>query len=264
MRKNKLKKLLRDGTPVFNGWLQIPSSVSAEIMANQPWDSLTIDMQHGLVDYPNALSMLQSISTTDVTPMVRVNWNEPVQIMKVLDAGSYGIICPMVSNKKDAEKFVQACMYPPNGFRSFGPMRGLLYGGNDYAKFANEEILKFAMIETREALENLDDIMSVKGIDGIYIGPADLSLAVGEEPGFDKPENSKAYEQIIKILDHSKKNNIFAGIHNGTPEYALKMIDIGFNIVTVGADQLFIKNEGLNLINKLKGKQKNETKSKSY
>lgn len=264
MRKNKLKKLLRDGTPVFNGWLQIPSSVSAEIMANQPWDSLTIDMQHGLVDYPNALSMLQSISTTDVTPMVRVNWNEPGQIMKVLDAGSYGIICPMVSNKKDAEKFVQACMYPPNGFRSFGPMRGLLYGGNDYAKFANEEILKFAMIETREALENLDDIMSVKGIDGIYIGPADLSLAVGEEPGFDKPENSKAYEQIIKILDHSKKNNIFAGIHNGTPEYALKMIDIGFNIVTVGADQLFIKNEGLNLINKLKGKQKNETKSKSY
>ena len=171
MRKNKLKKLLRDGTPVFNGWLQIPSSVSAEIMANQPWDSLTIDMQHGLVDYPNALSMLQSISTTDVTPMVRVNWNEPGQIMKVLDAGSYGIICPMVSNKKDAEKFVQACMYPPNGFRSFGPMRGLLYGGNDYAKFANEEILKFAMIETREALENLDDIMSVKGIDGIYIGP---------------------------------------------------------------------------------------------
>ena len=264
MRKNKLKKLLRDGTPVFNGWLQIPSSVSAEIMANQSWDSLTIDMQHGLVDYPNALSMLQSISTTDVTPMVRVNWNEPGQIMKVLDAGSYGIICPMVSNKKDAEKFVQACMYPPNGFRSFGPMRGLLYGGNDYAKFANEEILKFAMIETREALENLDDIMSVKGIDGIYIGPADLSLAVGEEPGFDKPENSKAYEQIIKILDHSKKNNIFAGIHNGTPEYALKMIDIGFNIVTVGADQLFIKNEGLNLINKLKGKQKNETKSKSY
>ena len=264
MRKNKLKKLLRDGTPVFNGWLQIPSSVSAEIMANQPWDSLTIDMQHGLVDYPNALSMLQSISTTDVTPMVRVNWNEPGQIMKVLDAGSYGIICPMVSNKKDAEKFVQACMYPPNGFRSFGPMRGLLYGGNDYAKFANEEILKFAMIETREALENLDDIMSVKGIDGIYIGPADLSLAVGEEPGFDKPENSKAYEQIVKILDHSKKNNIFAGIHNGTPEYALKMIDIGFNIVTVGADQLFIKNEGLNLINKLKGKQKNETKSKSY
>ena len=205
MRKNKLKKLLRDGTPVFNGWLQIPSSVSAEIMANQPWDSLTIDMQHGLVDYPNALSMLQSISTTDVTPMVRVNWNEPGQIMKVLDAGSYGIICPMVSNKKDAEKFVQACMYPPNGFRSFGPMRGLLYGGNEYAKFANEEILKFAMIETREALENLDDIMSVKGIDGIYIGPADLSLAVGEEPGFDKPENSKAYEQIIKILDHSKK-----------------------------------------------------------
>ena len=105
--------MMKEGKPVFNGWLQIPSSVSAEIMSNQPWDSLTIDMQHGLIDYSNAVPMLQSISTTDVTPMVRVNWNDPGQIMKILDAGSYGVICPMISNKQDAEKFVQACMYPP-------------------------------------------------------------------------------------------------------------------------------------------------------
>ena len=157
-------------------------------MANQNWDSLTLDMQHGVIDYSHAISMLQTISTTDVTPLARVNWNEPGQIMKILDAGCYGIICPMVSNKEEAEKFVQACMYPPHGYRSFGPVRGLIYGGADYAVHANDEMLKFAMIETKESLDKLDEIMSTPGLDGIYIGPADLSLAIGETPGFDRPE----------------------------------------------------------------------------
>ena len=150
-------------------------------MSHQGWDSLTIDMQHGVVDYPNALQMLQAISTTEAVPMARVNWNEPGQIMKILDAGCYGVICPMVSNRKEAENFVKACLYPPKGYRSFGPIRGLLYGGSDYGKYANDEILKFAMIETKEALENLDAIMSTPDLSGIYIGPADLSLAIGED-----------------------------------------------------------------------------------
>ena len=187
MRKNNIKKLIKEGKPVINGWLQIPHSYPAEVMAKQGYDSLTIDMQHGVVDYPNALQMLQAISTTDVVPMARVNWNEPGQIMKILDAGAYGVICPMVSNRQEAERFVQACMYPPKGYRSFGPIRGLLYGGADYGKHANDEILKLAMIETKEALSNLDEIMSTEGLDGIYIGPADLSLAVGAEPSFDIP-----------------------------------------------------------------------------
>ena len=180
MRKNKLKEIFKNGKSAINGWLQIPNSFTAELMANQSWDSLTLDMQHGVIDYPDALGMLQAISSTDVVPMVRVNWNEPGQIMKILDAGAYGIICPMVSNKKEAENFIKACMYPPKGFRSYGPIRGLVYGGGDYADKANEEILKFAMIETKESLENLDEIMSTPGLDGIYIGPADLSLALGK------------------------------------------------------------------------------------
>ena len=103
MRKNKLKQMFKNGEPIINGWLQIPSAFSAEVMAHQGWDSCTIDMQHGVVDYPNALGMLQALSTTDVTPLARVNWNEPGQIMKILDAGCYGVICPMVSNRKEAE-----------------------------------------------------------------------------------------------------------------------------------------------------------------
>ena len=98
MRKNKLKEKLLKGESVVNGWLQIPSSFSAEVMAKQGWDSITMDLQHGVIDYPNALQMLQAISTTETVPMARVNWNEPGQIMKILDAGCYGVICPMVSN----------------------------------------------------------------------------------------------------------------------------------------------------------------------
>ena len=116
MRRNKLKEIFQKGNAAVNGWLQIPNSFTAELMAYQNWDSLTLDMQHGVIDYPNAVGMLQAISTTDVVPMARVNWNEPGQIMKILDAGAYGIICPMVSNKLEAENFVKACLYPPNGY----------------------------------------------------------------------------------------------------------------------------------------------------
>ena len=240
MRKNRLKQLFKDGKPAVNGWLQIPNSFTAELMANQNWDSLTLDMQHGVIDYPNAVGMLQSISTTNVVPLARVNWNEPGQIMKILDAGAYGIICPMVSNRKEAENFVQACMYPPNGYRSYGPIRGLVYGGQDYADKANDEILKFAMIETKESLNNLDEIMQTPGLDGIYIGPADLSLAIGEKPSFDKAEGDPVYKVIMKILDHAKKNKIIAGIQNGQPEYAEKMIKLGFQLVTIGSDQRYM------------------------
>ena len=262
MRKNKLKEIFKKNKSVINGWLQIPSSFSAEVMAHQGWDSLTIDMQHGVIDYPNALQMLQAISSTDTVPMARVNWNEPGQIMKILDAGAYGVICPMVSNREQAEKFVQACLYPPKGYRSFGPIRGLIYGGSDYANHANDEILKLAMIETSEALQKLDEIMSTPGLDGIYIGPADLSIAIGQKPAFDNSEGSPTYEQIINILKHAKKNNLVAGIHNSTPEYAQKMIDIGFQLVTIGSDQRYMSAGAKSSVSKLKNiKSKEESKA---
>ena len=132
--------------------------------------------------------------------------------MKILDAGCYGVICPMVSNRKEAEKFVNACQYPPNGYRSFGPIRASIYGGSDYAKHADKEILKLAMIETKEALEKLDEILDTPNLDGIYIGQADLSLAVGKL-GFDKPKIQKL---IKKFLEFLMLKNLLAGLHNGT------------------------------------------------
>ena len=262
MRKNKLKELFKAGKPIINSWLAVPNSFSAEVMANQGWDSLTIDMQHGLVDYPNAVKMLQAISTTETTPMARVNWNEPGQIMKILDAGCYGVICPMVSNKEEAKNFVQACQYPPKGYRSFGPVRASIYGGGDYVKYADQEILKLAMIETKESLEKLDEILDTPNLDGIYIGPADLSLAIGEEPGFDKAENTDAYKEILRILESEKKRNLITGIHNGTAEYAQKMIDKGFDLVTVGSDSRYITAGAKSDLEKLKGIK--GSKSKGY
>ncbi len=259
MRENKLKEIFKSGKSAINGWLQIPNSFTAELMANQDWDSLTLDMQHGLIDYQNALGMLQAISTTNVVPMARVNWNQPGEIMKILDAGAYGIICPMVSNSKEAEKFVKACLYPPDGYRSNGPIRSLIYGGPGYEDKANSEILKFAMIETKESLENLDEIMKTPGLDGIYIGPADLSLAIGQKPSFDKPEGDPVYDVIMEILEHAKKNKIIAGIQNGQPEYAEKMIKKGFQLVTIGSDQRYMTAASKSALSKLKKDQKKDS-----
>ena len=204
-------------------------------MAHQGWDSLTIDLQHGVIDYAAAVAMLTAISTTDTVPVVRAPWLDPGIIMKMLDAGAYAVICPMVNTRADAELLVAATHYAPRGTRSFGPVRALLYGGADYALHADDTIVVFAMIETKQALDNLEDIVSVKGLDAVYIGPSDLSLALGCKPTFDDVEPPVA-EAIDRILASAKKHGIAAGIHNGTPEAALKRIEKGFQFVTVSSD----------------------------
>ena len=235
MRPNRLRELWRAGGAAVNGWLAIPNSFSAETMAHQGWDSLTIDLQHGLVDYAAMVPMLQAISTTPTVPVVRVPWLEAGILMKVLDAGAYGVICPMVNTREDAQRLVAYTHYAPRGTRSFGPVRASLYGGADYAAHANDTIVTFAMIETAAALDQLDDILSVEGLDAIYVGPSDLSLALGCRPVFDDVD-PKAAEAIDHILARAKHHGVVAGIHNGTTEAALARIAKGFQFVTVGSD----------------------------
>ena len=152
MRINRVKKLWREGKPAVGGWLSIPHCLPAEAMAHTGLDWLCIDMQHGCIDYSDTVPMLTAISTTNVVPFVRVPWNEPSIIMKVLDAGSYGVIVPMVSNRAEAERAVAACRYPPKGMRSNGPNRVLLYAGADYQKHANDEVACIVMVETAEGI----------------------------------------------------------------------------------------------------------------
>lgn len=239
MRENRLRSIWKSGGAVVNGWLAIPSSFSAETMAHQGWDSLTIDLQHGVVDYASMIPMLQAISTTDTVPVVRVPWLEAGILMRTLDAGAYGVICPMVNTREDAQKLVAWTHYAPRGTRSFGPVRASLYGGADYAEHANDTIVTFAMIETAQALDNLDEILSVEGLDAIYIGPSDLSLALGCRPVFDDVD-PKAAEAIAHILARAKAHGLVAGIHNGTTDGALARIAKGFQFVTVGSDARFM------------------------
>jgi 4-hydroxy-2-oxoheptanedioate aldolase len=238
-RANGVREAWAQGRAVINSWCGIPSSFAAEVMANQGWDSLVVDMQHGMIDYQIMVTMLQGISTTNVTPMVRVPWNDPAHIQKALDAGAYGIVCPMINNRAEAEKFVGSMRYAPLGYRSSGPIRASLYGGADYHAKANDIVVAFGMIETREAMENLDEIMSVKGLDAIYIGPSDLSISYGHPPGGDKPD-PWMMEALKKVLDACKRHKVQPGIHCGAASYAKQMIAMGFTFVTVGGDNRFM------------------------
>jgi 4-hydroxy-2-oxoheptanedioate aldolase len=235
MRANKLREIWAAGGAAVNGWLAIPNSFSAETMAHQGWDTLTIDLQHGVVDYATMLPMLQAISTTATVPLVRVPWLEPGILMKTLDAGAYGVICPMVNTVDDAAKLVAWTHYAPQGTRSFGPVRALLYGGADYPQHANHTIVTFAMIETAQALDNLDKILAVEGLDAVYIGPSDLSLSLGCKPTFDDLDPTAA-QAVDHIVARAKAHGVVAGIHNGSPEAARARIAKGFQFVTVSSD----------------------------
>jgi 4-hydroxy-2-oxoheptanedioate aldolase len=235
MRENRLRTLWQAGQTVHNGWLAIPNSFATEVMAHQGWDSLTIDMQHGVIDYAALVPMLQAITTTATVPIVRVPWLEPGIVMKALDAGAYGVICPMVNTREDAQRLVAYTNYAPKGTRSFGPVRAALYGGPDYAQRANDTIVRFAMIETAQALDNLDNILSVEGLDAIYVGPSDLSLALGCRPVFDDVDPPVA-QAIEHIVARAKVHGVVAGIHNGVPEIAKARIAKGYRFVTLGSD----------------------------
>src|ERR1700730_840495 len=182
-RANRIREIWAEGKAVINSWCGIPSSWSAEVMALMGWDSLVVDMQHGLIDYQVMVTMLQGISTSNTVPLVRVPWNDPAHIQKALDAGAYGIVCPMINNRAEAEKFVGSMRYAPVGYRSSGPIRAALYGGADYHAKANDIVVAFGMIETQEALDKLDQDLSVKGLDAIYVGPSASWAPCGSNPG---------------------------------------------------------------------------------
>lgn len=239
MKANKLKEIWAKGGCVLNGWLSIPNAFSAEIMAAQGYDSIGIDLQHGIVDYQDAVGMLQAMRASDVTPLVRPAWLDPVYIMKALDAGAYGVICPMINSRKEAEELVSYVRYPPLGVRSYGPSRAAIStGGGDYLRESDQEIVCFAMIETAEALGKLDDIVSTPGLDGVYIGPADLTIGLTGKKypaGFDR-EEPEIIDAIDRILRASHDADIKAALHCGSPTYAAKAAKWGFDLVTVSND----------------------------
>nr|WP_216821301.1 aldolase/citrate lyase family protein [Marinobacterium profundum] len=213
--------------------MSLPDSYAAEVIGHAGVDSVTVDLQHGMMGFDQMLPMLQAISSTPATPLVRVSTCEPATIMKVLDAGAYGIICPQVDNAEICRRFVSACLYPPSGNRSFGPSRGLTYGGSDYVTKSEGELLLLAMIESREALDNLDDILDVPGLSGIYIGPNDLALSMGYMPGVVITEVEQAIERVLQT---ALSRGLFVGIFCADECNAKKRVEQGFHLVTPGND----------------------------
>ena len=239
MRANTLRTIWARGEAVVNGWLSIPSAFSAEVMAHQGFDALTVDMQHGVVDYQVAVTMLQAISTTSVIPLARVPWNDPARVMKILDAGVYGVICPMINTRSQAEALVAACKYAPRGYRSWGPVRALIYAGSDYGDHADDDLVVMPMIETAEAVKNIEEILRVPGVDAVYVGPSDLSLTLGCKPRLDQTD-PPVVEAQQRIVEACKRHGVVAGIHNATAAYALKMIAAGYQFVTLASDSRFL------------------------
>ncbi len=230
-----LKSHFTAGGTAINGWCAIPSPVTAEIVARAGFDMCTVDLQHGLVDYQAALTMLQAMQGAPVPVLARVPWNEPGIIMKCLDAGFSGVICPMVNTAEDARRLVAASRYAPLGGRSFGPTRASMVHGAGYAKAANHSVLVIAMIETREALGNLDAILGVEGLDGVYVGPSDLGLSLGYEPTLD-PTAPEVLEAIATIGSRARAAGMIAGCHCGSPAMVRRMQAQGFHFGSLLTD----------------------------
>jgi len=228
MRRNELRRIIAGGGTVLNGWLAIANSYSAEMMAHQGFDSVTIDLQHGPVDFQAAVGMLQAISTTPAVPMVRVPHNEPILTLKLLDAGAYGVICPMINS------------------------RAVFYGGADYWQHANDEILLFAMVETRQAVGNLDDIVSVDGIDGVYVGPSDLSMSVGKAPSLD-PQDPDVLGMIKTICEGTRKRGKIAGVHTDGAKTAVRRFGEGYQLCTLLNDARLLANAASAAVREARG-----------
>src|SRR5579859_7185836 len=239
MRRNELIERWRVGKPASNCWLMLGQPFVAELIAHQGWDSVTIDMQHGLNDFAEVCALLTAVSATSTVPLVRVPWNEPRDVMRALDAGAYGVICPNVDTREQCERFVGACRYAPLGYRSVGPRRAVLYGGADYLAKANETVLAAVQVESALALRNVAEIAHVKSLDMIYVGPNDLALSLGRDMRLGAAD-AVVSEAIDKILAAAKAAGIRSGIYCRNADDAKAMLARGFDLVTVTSDDALI------------------------
>ncbi|MEM8925415.1 MAG: aldolase/citrate lyase family protein [Actinomycetota bacterium] len=234
MKDNGLNARWAAGQSALGLWLSGAGAAATETLAELRYDYINIDMQHGMIDYGDVVPLLTSLQGSGATLTARVPWNEPGIIGKVLDAGVQGVIIPMVNTVAEAEAATRACRYAPVGSRSYGPIRAARSLGPDYYAEANDKIVCIPMIETVEALSNLDAILDVPGIDAVYVGPADLSISLGLPPGSNNDDDS--FQDALKaILDGCAKRGIAAGIHSDTT-WAPVRLEQGFTMVTITSD----------------------------
>lgn len=234
MRKNLLTPLKQAGKPALNAWISVGSGYQAELLGHAGFDAVTVDLQHGPYGFDTAVQLLQAISSTPAIPLARCAGGTLAEINKLLDAGAYGVICPLIDSVDAAAAFARACRYPPRGDRSFGPARGLTYGGSDYAHAADDEIYSLAMVETMAAVEAVEKMAAVEELTGIYVGPSDLGLAMGLGPAaWPHPELVAAVEYVLRACRAAGK---YVGIFSASPAMDAAVQKMGFDLITPGND----------------------------
>ncbi len=236
--KNRIKSLLKQGKPTAGAWLQMTSPFSAEIMARAGFDWLIVDLEHAPGDLLNLASQLQAMGGMDCVPFVRAPWNDPVAIKRILDTGVMGVLIPYVNSAEEAKNAVAACKYPPEGIRGLaGSPRAAYFGQNsmDYLKAANEEILVIIAVETGEAIANLDEILGVDGLDGIFIGPMDLATSMGY---FGDPSHPEVQQAIATVEEKTLKAGKYLGTVGGSWEQARKKYDKGYQLLMLMSDSV--------------------------
>lgn len=232
MRENSLKTKWRSGEATLGLWLATADPLAAEPLGQVGYDYICLDLQHGLLGYESVVPILQALTVSPSVPLARAPWNEPGIIGKLLDAGTMGVIVPMVNDRDQAVQAVRSCRYAPVGARSWGPTRANPALGGGYYDDANSQIACIPMIETSEAVHRLDDILSVEGIDAIYVGPADLAVSYGLPPATDHPDSAVYQEALAKIVERCRAHGVIAGIHT-VPTMVETRLDQGFRMVTV-------------------------------
>jgi len=239
MRFNSTKRLLRAGKPAIGGWLTFPSVNVAEAMAGAGWDWVSVDAEHGAMSIEMLNNMFMAIGTTSAMPLCRIPENNPVWIKRILDAGAMGIIVPMVCSAKEAADAVAAAKFPPAGVRSAGGGRWRYWAGEDYPKYADDEILVVVMIEHIDAVARVEEILSVPGVDACFIGPNDLawSMGLGKGPGANDPSHAKA---VARVLEGAKKVGVPAGIHCRTTEEVWRRAEEGFQFLACTSDHAML------------------------
>jgi 4-hydroxy-2-oxoheptanedioate aldolase len=236
MQTDALKMKWRNGDTTLGAWIAMREPLLIEQIASSGYDYVCIDMQHGLSGIGDVVAGLQAMATGTATPLVRVPWNEPGIIGRVLDLGALGVIIPMVNTRAEAEAAVAACRYAPHGGRSMGPIAAGARYGSTYFGVANDHVACIPMIETRQAIQNLDEILAVPGIDAVYVGPADLSISYGLPPGTDQ-EDASWNDAIRAVVDKCRMRGITPGIHSNAA-VSPKRHQQGFRMITVTSDML--------------------------
>ncbi len=241
----ELKQRLRSGEQVLGYWVVMDAPVATERVARVGYDYVCMDAQHGLMDHMGIIRALTAVDAGGVwagragrpapAGMVRVRENSPGAISQALDAGAAGVIVPMVDTAEEAARAVAAVRYPPQGERSYGPMRAILRVGTDVAAI-NDGLLCLVMIETAEGLANVDEIARTPGIDGLYIGPSDLTLALGGRSSSDTGVLAEFDDALARVRTAAEAAGIWTGIHTLDGETARKRLGQGFDLVTVACD----------------------------